>query len=381
MATRRGFIGGASGIGTAALLGYSASPSAAADTTTTTTTTTTTDAVTAVTPQQAKDSIFAVNAGMRANYATLKAELVKHLSPVIVVQNDAKGGRFTLVTESGQLSVNPVAETFELAKSIAHVPLGCFSVIASYLADKIPNLPNAGRIDPHDLVLVAFNDDKSTDWIPPLLQYAATLTTARQNLAAAGLPAALAKSCGNILDGALKFIKNSVAAKTFDMKSFEDFTGSVYPDIRTNMEHAAQAQIKGVQDIMKTWRAKVGEQAWADLYCVVLSQWTTSELNQNTIIIKDCMNAAKVATHLIDLPGLETPKDPVFTALDNLARIVQDNIAAEMVFPKDTKVADALKGKQDLLSDEILIQLGGSTTAAASAPAYNTVSAGVCPVR
>lgn len=375
MATRRGFIGSASGLGTAALLGYSASPGAAE-----TPGTGTTGSV-AVTPQQAKESIFAVNAGMRSNYAVLKAELVKHLSPVIVVQNDAKGGRFTLVTQTGQESVNPVAETFELAKSIAHVPLGCFSVIASYLADKIPNLPNADRVDPHDLLMVAFNDDKSTAWIKPLQAYAATLTTARQNLAAAGLPAALAASCGNILDAALKFISTSVQTKVFDMKSFEDFSGSVYPDIRTNMEHAAKAQIKGVQDIMKTWRAKVGEAAWADLYCVVLSQWTTSVLNQNTIIIKDCMNAAKVGTHLIDLPGLETPKDPVFTALDNLARIVQDNIAAEMVFPKSTKIADALKGKEDLLSDEILIQLGGTTATTRSAPVYNTLAEGMCPVR
>ncbi|WP_329183627.1 hypothetical protein [Streptomyces sp. NBC_01428] len=375
MATRRGFIGGASGIGTAALLGYSASPSAAD------TSGTTTPVPVAVTPQQAKDSIFAVNAGMRSNYAVLKAELIKHLAPVIVVQNDAKGGRFTLVTPTGQESVNPVAETFELAKSIAHVPLGIFSVIASYLADKIPNLPNAARIDPHDLLMVAFGDDRSTAWIKPLQAYAVTLTTARQNLAAAGLPAALVTSCGIILDAALKFINSSVTAKVFDMKSFEDFSGSVYADIRTNMEYAAKAQIRGVQDIMKTWRAKVGEAAWADLYCVVLSQWTTSVLNQNTIIIKDCMNAAKVGTHLIDLPGLETPKDPVFTALDNLARIVQDNIAAEMVFPKSTVVADALKGKQDLLSDEILIQLGGTAPAPAKAATYNTLAEGMCPVR
>lgn len=374
MATRRGFIGGATGISTAALLGYSATPSAAD----------TEAPAPAVTQTQARESMLAVNAGMRANYAVLKAELIKHLAPVVVVQNDAKGGRFTLVTKDGQQSSNPVPQTFELAKSIAHVPLGIFSVIASYLADKIPNLPNADRIDPHDLVMVAFNDDRSTAWIEPLKAYGAKLTTARNNLSAAGLPAALTTSCRNIIDGALKFINASIAAKYFDMKSFEDFSGSVYPDIRTNMEHASQAQISGVREIMKTWRAQVGEADWADLYCVVLSQWTTSVLNQNTIIIKDCMNAAKVATHLIDLPGLEPPADPIFTALDNLARIVQDNVAAEMVFPKDTVVADALKGQQDLLSDEILKQIGSNTVTAPSAPSYNTLTtasaSGVCPV-
>lgn len=48
------------------------------------------------------------------------------------------------------------------------------------------------------------------------------------------------------------------------------------------------------------------------------------------------------------------------TALDNLARIVQDNIAEQMVFlfSSGQDVADALKGKEDQLSKEILAQLG-----------------------
>ncbi|MET9503620.1 hypothetical protein ABZY42_18155 [Streptomyces sp. NPDC006622] len=46
-------------------------------------------------------------------------------------------------------------------------------------------------------------------------------------------------------------------------------------------------------------------------------------------------------THLIDLPTVEVPRDPVFVALDNLARIVQDNVSAEMVVPTDPVIADA----------------------------------------
>ncbi|WP_265447361.1 hypothetical protein [Flexivirga meconopsidis] len=362
-------MGGVSVAGAATLL---ATPGAQAATTSETA---------AVTAAQAKASIRAVNAGMRSNYAALKSELIKHLSPVIVVENDARGGKFTLVTSGGQESVNPVPEAFELAKSIAHVPLGCFSVLASYLADEIPAVPNAGRIDAHDVLMVAFRDASSTAWTVPLQAYADTLTTARKNLPAAQLPPELTQSCTNILDGALRFIRSCLATKRFDMQTFESFSGSVYPDIRTNMRFASEAQISGVQNVMNTWRARLGAAAWSDLYTVVVSQWTTSVLNQNTIIIKDCMDPAKVETHLIDLPGLEPPTDPIFTALDNLARIVQDNVAAELVFPRDTKVADALKGSQDLLSDEILNQLG--STSPLSAPTYNLANAaeGTCPVR
>ena len=147
------------------------------------------------------------------------------------------------------------------------------------------------------------------------------------------------------------------------------------------MKYASEAQIAGVKTLMGTWRRRLGESAWADLYTVVLSQWTTADLNQNTIIIKGLMNPAKVDTHLIDLPGLEIPADPVAVALDNLARIVQDNIAAELIFSQDANVADALKGKQDLLSEEILVQLGAGTPVRSALPDYNTTTKGVCPVK
>jgi hypothetical protein len=71
-------------------------------------------------------------------------------------------------------------------------------------------------------------------------------------------------------------------------------------------------------------------------------------------------------------------------ALDNLARIVQDNIAAQMVFSSGQDVADALKSKEDLLSTEILAQPGGGA-AVGTAAFIKTAAAGAgttsgCPV-
>lgn len=371
MTTRRGFIRGASGIGATALI-TSAVPLSQARATPT---------IAGAPSLNAKQAILAVNAGMRSNYAALKADLIKHLSPVIVVQNNATGGKFTLITNGVRESVEPVPQVFELAKSIAHVPLGCYSIVASYLTDNVPKVANGARIDAHDLKLVAFNDDHSRNWILPLQDFGSKLETARKALPAAGLVPELQKSCHNILTRGMEFISDSVKNKNFNVASFQIFASSVYPDIRVNMKYASGAQIAGVRDVMGTWRRKLGESAWADLYTVVLSQWTTAELNQNTIIIKDLMNPAKIDTHLIDLPGLETPADPVAVALDNLARIVQDNIAAELIFSQDPTVADALKGKQDLLSEEILAQLGTGTSAKPALPGYNTTTKGICPVK
>ncbi|WP_329074590.1 hypothetical protein [Streptomyces niveus] len=369
MVTRRGFIDGVSAAGAATLLG--ATPSASASTRA--------GAAVSDAELKARDAIRATNVGMRAGYAALKSELIGRLSPVIVVENDATGGKFTLIHGgSPQESVQPVPELFELAKSISHVPQGIFSTIAAYLSDKVPNLPNADRIDPHDLDMVAFEGPRADGWIGPLQAYAATLTTARRQLREANLPRELETSCAKILDEALRFVRDSVRSGTFDMASFEEFSARTYPGIRTNMTYAAAAQISGVEGLMRRWRATIGEEAWKDLYTVVLSIWTTSELNQASIIIRRCMNPAKVATHLIDLPTVEVPRDPVFVALDNLARIVQDRVSAEMVFPTDPVVADAFKGKEDLLSVEILHQIEGPTDAPAAPSPSAPPSA--CPV-
>lgn len=369
MATRRGFLGGVSAAGAVTLIG--GSPQALA--------TSSRPVATGQAAQDAaRDAIRAANAGMRSSYAALKSELIRRLSPVVIVQNDATGGRFTLVHDGKQESVTPVPEIFELAKSISHVPQGIFSIVAAYLGDRISPVANADRIDPHDLDMLAFEGPGSDGWIGPLRDYAGTLTTTRQRLGEANLPYELETSCGRILDASLAFIGDSVGRGAFDMASFQEFSARTYPSIRTNMTYAADAQISGVEDLMRQWRDRIGHEAWLDLYTVVLSIWTTSELNQASVIIERCMNPAKVATHLIDLPTVEVPRDPVFVALDNLARIVQDNVAAELVFPTDPVVADAFKGKEDLISAEILNRLGGTRRGPASAAG---TPASACPVR
>lgn len=368
MATRRGFLGTVSAAGAATvLLQAQAATSASAATTVTD-------------EKAARNAIRNVNAGMRANYASLKSELVKHLTPVVVVENNAVGGRFTLINNGVRVeTVDPVPEYFELAKSIAHVPLGTYSVLAAYLSDQVPNIPGSQRIDPHDLKMVAFKTPGDKGWVTPLNSYRTTLKSALTMLPTANLPVDLEDSCTRILTEAVKFIDAIVKAGTFDMVAFNQFAATVYPSIRVNMTYAATAQITGIEALMKRWRALIGEQAWSDLYVTVLSIWTTSELNQASIIIRRTMNQAKVDTHLIDLPTVETPSDPIAVALDNLARIVQDNVAAEMVFNTDLEVADALKGREDLLSDEILQQIGGTAPAARTA-AFGAAAAGTCPI-
>ncbi|MFG2636908.1 hypothetical protein ACGFX8_24090 [Streptomyces sp. NPDC048362] len=363
MTKRRTVLAGATAVSAATLLGAAPRAAAADGTGTGTATGTGTPATSSAAQKDARDAIRKVNADMRGNYAALKADLAQRLSPMIVVTNTATGGQFTLVHNGTLETVQPVPEYFELAKSIAHVPLGIYSILAQYLANKVPNVPNAARIDAHDLEMVAARGQADHSWATPLTNFQTTLTTARNKLTAANLPKDLQDSCKFILDEAVHYIDATLHDQAFDIASFDVFSSKVYPRIRTNMVFASQAQISGIEGQLQKWRTKLGDAAWNDLYVVVFSIWTTSVLNQASIIIKRCMNQAKVDSHLIDVPTAEILSDPIAVARDNLARIVQDNVAAEMVFAADAEIATALKGRQDLLSEEILNQLGTNGTA------------------
>ncbi|MER6545745.1 hypothetical protein ACWDBD_44995 [Streptomyces sp. NPDC001118] len=374
MPTRRTVLAAtAATAATAALTSLAATGTAHADTDTGTTD--------AARKKAARDNMRAVDTGMRSSYDSLRANLTQHLGPVIIVSNDTVGGTYYLV-DNGRVieTIKPVDEVFELAKSIAHTPLGIYSICAPHLDPKNVLPAQAKYIDPHDLAMVAFTGPKDTSWTTPLQAFSDTLDTARRTLEEAALPDDLHDSCAFILDHAHDYIADTIRRREFDMKSFEDFSGAVYPSIRTNMYWSSKVQIQGVSDLLTRWRKQVGDDAWSGLYVVVLSLWTTYELNQNSIIIKNFMNQSKVDSHLIDLMTAQIPADPVAVSLDNLARIVQDNIAAEMVFSTDQTTADALKGRQDLLSTEILQLLGGGTGAnAASAITKGQANQLVCP--
>ncbi|MGW4164005.1 hypothetical protein [Streptomyces sp. NPDC004788] len=386
MTTRRNFIGTATAIGAGTLLATATATSASAETTPTTDGT-----APAMTKDEARTAILNVNAGMRTRYKSLKDELQNKLSPVIVVTNGPEGGTYYLV-ENGVVveKTAPIDQLFQLAKSIAHTPLGTFSVLARYLNKRVPDWHlKAGDMDAHDLESVAMVGPESTAWVDPLRQWRDVLISGRNALKPAGLPDKLESSSRAILNSLIDFCSNAIDNRSFTMKQFEDATGAVYGDIRTNMSYAAKVQIEAVNALMTRWKNQLGAR-WNDVYIAVFSMWTTSVDNQNTIIIRPHMNPDRAATHLIDIISDQLPvTDAVNVALENIARIVQDNIAAEMVFSVDQKVASSLKGKQDLLSEEILGQLGGTTTApsdtggTATAAAFLTGTAaktGGCPL-
>jgi len=281
--------------------------------------------------------VFAVDDLMRANYDALRAQVLEELTPVIVIQPDLSGGTYTLVRNGAQTTVHPCSPVFQLTKSVCHAPLGLFSILAPYL-------------EGHD----------TTAWTEPLRAYREVLATGRSAVPNCGLPDEGVGASTEILTGAIEFADAALAEGSFSIDEFKTFTTGVHAAIETNMRLAAEDLVAGVTKQVTEWRDVIGPEEWKELYVVILAIWTTEVRNQHWVILRNLMDPENVDDHLITISVGEFDEVTVPVALDNLARIVQDKIAAVMVFsdlPDEARLQVALADPVDLLADAVAMAI------------------------
>src|SRR4051812_49226742 len=102
--TRRGFLGTAAAVGTVPVFGSTARVSTAVGAP---------GADPAALELPARNAILAIDTATRENYNALRAEVVRQLGPVIVIENDYRGGRYTLIHHGERESLHPVSDIFE----------------------------------------------------------------------------------------------------------------------------------------------------------------------------------------------------------------------------------------------------------------------------
>jgi hypothetical protein len=288
----------------------------------------------------AYEAICAVDSLMRDNYAKTKSRLMTKLSPVIIVQFSITGGIYTLIHDGVHETVSPVGKNFELCKSISHIPLGIYSMIAPYLREAPP-----------------------VGWQNGILNFKKVITNARDHLTTASLPQETDQACRTIIDASVAFLDGTIGTSGFSIAAFTQYTSQIQDAIHTNMQTAVKAQIEGVIPLLERWRKQLGPVKWKELYAVTMAIWTTEERNQNWLLLKHMMDPATVDTHLITIANAAPEENTVPIALENLARIVHDKIAASMVFSAATQFsyehATALIGPVDLLAGTIEEMLKG----------------------
>jgi hypothetical protein len=280
--------------------------------------------------ERARERIFDVDTAMRANYDILKAKVAANLSPVIVIEPDLGGGTYTLICRGTRTTTRPVGPLFQLVKSICHLPLGIYAILAPYLKGA-----------------------RTGDWRADLQSFQAVAESALARLDEAKLPRKAEDASRSILSAGIEFMQTCLEQSDFSMASFKHFAAKVQEPILANMNFAAQALVDGVEKQLAAWRKEIGEQGWKDLYAVILVIWTTEAQNQHHEILCRLMDQKTVEERLLAIGVGEQEPDMVAVALDNLARIVQDNVAAGLILPTDEELAKTLAGTKDLLADAV----------------------------
>ena len=138
----------------------------------------------------ARGAICAVDELMRDHYFKSRTRLMANLKPVIIVQYSFGGGTYTLINEGFRETVSPVGPNFELCKSIAHIPLGIYSMLAPYL-----------------------NGARPVGWQDGILNFRKVITNAFVHLEAAELPPAAVLSCRTIIGASAEFLDGAIGTQ------------------------------------------------------------------------------------------------------------------------------------------------------------------------
>lgn len=257
--------------------------------------------------------------------ADARSNVINNLYPVIVVQLDMSGGTFTLVQRNKKTTVQPVDPIFERAKSITHVPLTIYMILATYLKNP---------------------EESSSLWVPKLSQFNIKVKESQVQLKKmhndSHLPKDVYQWSLTILEASQAFIEKIVSAKNFTLEEFKQFTNSVFDATVGNLQAAATVQVQSVTKLLNQWKEELGEQEWKNMYTVVLSVYTTQIENQHFTILREHVNQDR----LFVVPIGSIQENTIQTALHNLAGIIQDRVISDLLFAKETQEGQKMRELQ-----------------------------------
>lgn len=270
---------------------------------------------------QAHANIVACDNEMRENYKINHEAIGQHIYPFLYSEFTPDGGRYTLlINESEWVSAKPVPRSYEIVKSVSHIPLGIWSIISRYA-----EYPKGG------------------DWIEPLDHYHQTLTKALHSLEDLKLEKEVEKQLKSVLKKTSAFCEKCVASKTFTMKGYEKISKAINPELVFLQSYAADIQVSSFTETLKKWRELVGKKEWEKLFVVVSAQWTLSTENVHQLIIANMMSSERLAAQNIFVTS--RPLENIEEARALCGRIVGDRVMATQTFSTGTK-----RGKENIYS-------------------------------
>jgi hypothetical protein len=260
--------------------------------------------------EQAADDL---NRDLLRVYRKAKTVRLAQTSPVIVIAF----GEAVLLRGGSEQRVDFTPGGYDRFKDMSHTVLGFYGAAALALADP------------------------KSDWADAFRTLRGRAFAVLPQLAALGFTGDRLERQTRLLRAAIDFADRMLAAGAVTQEALTAYARQQAPLVLANATEAAAAQLDGLNALVQTWRAEMGEAEWQRLYVVVLGPRMPRAGNLQFQYFVNALGAPAIDQRLFYAEGILDVKG----GLDLLATIVIDRELSATVF------ADRLRMDRDLLAD------------------------------
>jgi hypothetical protein len=200
----------------------------------------------------AADPLLELNQDFRRAYARARQDLLARGGPVLVVHGDT----LILLRGGKRSEVRAVPGLYHTLKAVAHVPLAAYVLLATQGDGPLP-----------------------AERLAELRTYRDRVERAAASLKGRDFTEDMRKRQRAIFTASLKFLDEVLAAKGLKAGALEAFARALAPLVLANAADAARAQIDGVNQQAKAWRAEMTPAEWKALRVLVLGPALPRERN------------------------------------------------------------------------------------------------------
>jgi len=273
---------------------------------------------------------------MNENYNEYKDKISSRLSPIIIVTFDFYGGTYHLIKKDGMKVSHPVPPIYACAKSLAHIPLGIYSIMGSYLKQK---------------------QYECDEWQEKLKKYLESLLNSQNTIHEIGFTKEELETFLDILSSSINFIKSIINKGYMTCEDFNEYSTPIKPNIRRCMKFASIAQTSSFIKVLKDWKEELKEE-WTKVYTVILTTWPITNENAHYYIIKSMMDPNYVDERIIIAPVTSWDKDMMINiGKDILARVIMDRLVSRLIFKdkfetyEDNRIINCLSSPTDIMGE------------------------------
>lgn len=266
---------------------------------------------------EAEAKLAAMNVLARGHYADAKTAARAALGPILIVAADELilwRSASQKLEEAERVAYLPAR--YRHLKSLGHVPLGLWSLLA----------PKLGR--------------SVAEVLPALALYRAQVTAMEPLIGTLGLRWDDAKRQREILSVTRDFIDTMTARGEITARGLEVYADELGPALLGNAYDAAEVQLAALHEIVQRWRVSLAAEEWNRLHVVVLGPNRPREAQPPYLYFQRLLGPA-AATRLVSADNVTD----VSVAVDLLVAAVNDRRLAQAFFN------DSARLDRGLLSD------------------------------